>query len=171
MLRITGKIKDFRYNKLILYSLLRCDQFTFEISDYHSEEFSSERSKEFFEYKERIEYFFKYFKPYIEKKYIDKEHGYSEVYVMSLNIDSIAPLLATYGLYSWKYPDMPEDLRFFSKGECWLKSVAHENLCWIYTDCDVEKEIIRKVIGLKYYEVAKELDSMEKRTLDDYFNW
>lgn len=61
-------------------------------------------------------------------------------------------LLATDGLYSWKFPDNLEDLCFYAKGKCWLKSVAHEKLCWIFTDNDVEKEVISKVIGLKYVE-------------------
>lgn len=168
MLIVKNEIKDFKYNKLVLYALLRCDAFTFALPDMDSKSGFDSRSNEFSEYKKEVEYRLEAFEPYILNKYIDKnyfssERGYySEIYVVSLNEDSVGTIMATEGLFSWKYPEMPEDLYFFSKGVCWLESVAHEKTCLIYTDHDVEKEILKKVIGLKFYED----DNMNSPVLD-----
>lgn len=168
MLTIKNDIKDKKYYSLILYALLRCDVFTFAVPDLHSKMTSDTRSDEFLEYKKHISWQLDDFKPFLLKEYADTEYFgslrdyYSEIYVMSLNDDVLGQVMAMEGLYSWKYPDMPEDLCLFSKGKCWLKSIAHEKICWIYTDSEVEKDILKKVIGLKFTE----MDELDVPTLD-----
>jgi hypothetical protein len=151
-------IKDDAYSSLVLYALLRCDAFTFSVPDLYTKITSDTRSDEFLKYKKEIAWRMERFEPYLLNKSIDSEYVgsirgyYSENYVMSLNIDVIGNIRATEGLYSWMYPEMPEDLSFFSKGKCWMKSIAHEKSCWIYTTNDIEKDILKKVIKLKFFE-------------------
>jgi hypothetical protein len=159
MLQVTNKkMKDVKYTKLILYSLLRCDTFTLKIPDFYSKISSNDRSDDFLKYKQEINWIVEDIKPYVFKEYNDTEYFgssagyYSEIIVGTLNLESSGMILAAEGLYSWQHPDMPEDLCLFSKGKCWLKSVAHEKLCYIYTDSEIEKDILKKVIGLKFIE-------------------
>jgi hypothetical protein len=169
MLIVKNKdIKDIKYNSLILYALLRCDSFSFTVPDLFTKPSSDVRSNQYINYKEYISDRLENFDPYIVRKYVSEEYvnrilgNFTEIYVATLNIDILGGILATDGLYSWKYPDMPEDLCLFSKGKCWLKSVAHEKICWIYTDSEIEKDILKKVIGLKFIEV----DGEDTPTLD-----
>lgn len=64
-------------------------------------------------------------------------------------------LKATEGLYSWQYPIMPEDLCFFQGERCYLKSVAHENLCFLYDDGKETKKALRK-IGIRSQTILDE---------------
>lgn len=158
MLIIKNEIKDKKYYSLLLYAILRCDTFSFAVPDLYSKAASDVRSEEFMEYKKRMSFQWDDYKKFSLKKYTSTDYFgsfreyYTEIYIMQLNDETLGQVMATEGLYSWKYPYMPEDLCFFSKRKCWLKSVAHEKICWIYTDSDVEKDILRKVIGLKFKE-------------------
>lgn len=173
MLTIKNDVKDNKYYSLILYAILRCDAFSFTVPDLYTKASSSIRSKEYEEYKEHIAWRLDEFKPFVLKEYTSTDYFgsfreyYSKIYLMPLNDKILGQLMATEGLYSWKYPDMPEDLCLFSKGKCWLKSIAHEKICWIYTDSEVEKDILKKVIGLKFTETddpdVPELDYIDKK--------
>ena len=50
--------------------------------------------------------------------------------------DHSLPILARVGrLDGWKAPDFPEDMSCqLPTGECWLMSVAHESLNWLYPE-------------------------------------
>lgn len=161
MLTIKNEVKDKKYYSLILYAMLRCDAFSFAVPDLYTKASSDVRSKEYETYKKSIGWRLNDFKPFVLKEYTDTDYfgslreNYSEIYVMSLNNEVLGQIMATEGLYSWKYPNMPEDLCLFQKGKCWLKSIAHEKKCWIYTDNEVEKDILKKVIGLKFTEIEE----------------
>lgn len=157
MLIIKNDIKDYKYDDLLSYMTLRCDTFTFVVPDFETNSPAGFRSNDFIEYKKRINWRLDALKPYIIKVYNDKDYFgnwqdyYQEIYVVQFNEFSKG-CLASSSLYSWKYPELPEDLCFFSKGKCFLRSVAHEEMCWIFPDHDIEKDILKKVIGLKFYE-------------------
>ena len=51
-----------------------------------------------------------------------------------LNARTIEIIKRAPGLYFWKYPEVPEDIAFYTKGgEVWLGSVAHEKIGWLNT--------------------------------------
>ena len=158
MLRIVSKINHKKYVKLMHYALLRCDVMTFALPDFNSSSVEDIGSKEFLEYKNSINSLLNKINPFIKKIYADNRYfssegdNYLEIYELYLNECVIEAIISAKSLYSWVYPDMPEDLCLFSKQKCWLKSVAHEKYCWIYTDSDIEKDILKKLIGLKYYD-------------------
>ena len=161
MLLINGKIKNKSYINLVLYALIRCDAFSCAVPDFESYDANKVGSKDFIEYKNRIQWILDDLKPsilyqYTSKEYFNSVREYnSEIYICSLNDNTMGTVIANEGLYSWQYPEMPEDLCLFSKGKCWLKSIAHEKKCWIYTDNEVEKDILKKVIGLKFTEIEE----------------
>lgn len=158
MLIIDGNVKDKAYTDLILYSLLRCDAFSFALPDFYTKISDGSRSSEFIKYKQDLEWKLETLHPYIIKEYVDSEYcgsskdNYSENKIFLLNEQTAGFLMATDGLFSWKFPDDLEDLCLYSRGKCWLKSVSHENLCWIFMESDIEKEILSKIIGLSFVE-------------------
>jgi len=60
-------------------------------------------------------------------------------------------LLTNKNLYNWLNPKYPEDISFFKNGYCWLYSVAHEEMCIIYCDSEMEYKYL-KSIGIKFRE-------------------
>jgi len=54
-------------------------------------------------------------------------------------------------IYSWCFPFMLEDIAFFKNGYCFLDSVAHEELCFIYCKDEEEYEYL-KSIGIEFVE-------------------
>jgi len=60
-------------------------------------------------------------------------------------------LLTNKNMYNWLNPKYPEDLSFFSKGYCWLYSVAHEEICYIYCENEIEYEYL-KSIGIEFVD-------------------
>jgi len=62
-----------------------------------------------------------------------------------VNFYSINPpikdvLLSVDSIFSWVYPEQPEDMSFYKNGSCWLYTVAHEMILVI---TDHEEEISR----------------------------
>ena len=178
MLQIISSIIDKSYYRLIDYALMRCDVFTFHVPNYNKicvteknkecyPEYdvgyvkTDESNDDFIIYKNnvasKIEPLQKSFiHNYYDVEYMGSIFGYeSEITLVDFNEEAYGFLKATGDLYNWKYPHMPEDLCFFSKGQCWLRSIAHEKLCFIYTDDDLEIQVIKK-IGLKFIEMPSE---------------
>ncbi len=174
MLIAKGKIDGWLYVKLINYLLIRCDVLTFKLPNFNHLTLSDEakkyfpqyklkgdfqeiNNKEFFEYKENISNTLEQFEPfylkeYIDFKYFDTIQGYdAEIKIVKIDESLDFILTAISGLYDWVYPEKPEDLCFFSKGKCFLKSIAHEKTCFIYTDDEWEKKMLRK-LGLKFID-------------------
>lgn len=160
MLYIKNQIRFLKYNSLILYALLRCDTFTVRVPKYNEEIISSTDKNGF----NRLEFTLETFEPFIIRKYSSNKYFFSEsescseIYEVCLNNDIFCTLFVD-DIYGWKLPEMPEDLCLFSKGVCWLKSNSHQKSCWIYTDHDVEKDILKKVIGLKYYDDGEDTEA------------
>jgi hypothetical protein len=147
MLTITTDIKGRKYEALIEYAYVRCDAFSFRLP--HLSGYDG--------YKERVMPVLEKLRPYVIKQYTGTEYFWStgveaDIYVVSLAEELKDTLLSHSRLFDWQYPEAPEDLCFISKGKCWLSCIAHEDLCFIYTDCAVEKEIIKKILGLKFTE-------------------
>ncbi|TDL89551.1 stage III sporulation protein AH [Vibrio vulnificus] len=53
-------------------------------------------------------------------------------------------------LYGWVYPDLPEDLSFFSSGKEWLVTSSHEKESYIHTENPIEIAKISRIKGLKF---------------------
>lgn len=182
MLIIKNKIDEWTYSKLIDFLLIRCDLISYRLPNYNKFTVTEEALKyypecklgviyrdinnnDFEVYKKNIQFTLDAFEKYCIKEYEDfKYHnsiqGYdSEVKLIKLSDKLIGPLKAIGGLYDWQYPNMPEDLCFFSKGKCFLKSVAHEKLCFIYTDDKFDMKILKK-IGLKFVIIPDSIDDI-----------
>lgn len=172
MISIIGKIENGKYYLLLDYLFSKCDVFTFHLPDKFNEFISENNieyfpwcnlntyvnsidSKEFEEYKNSIEYRVREFRRFFIKEYIDVEYAGNiygnkmEIKVIRFDESLLGALKATSGLYDWQYPKMPEDLCFYSQGKCFLRSVAHEKMCIIYSD-DYDTIYTLKKIGLKY---------------------
>ncbi len=52
-------------------------------------------------------------------------------------------------LYSWMYPDLPEDLSFYKNGKPWLVNTAHEEQSFILSEDKSEIDKIMNIKGLK----------------------
>ncbi len=176
MIQLIGKIKDRRYYPLIDFLFDRCDYFTFcvpnfgkivineknaEASFYEIGHTETNDVEDFNEYKKMVDSGLLSIKKNIIKTYYDTEYLGSiyeyecETYIVKFEEATMGFLKATEGLYSWQYPIMPEDLCFFQGERCYLRSVAHENLCFIYDDSKETKKALRK-IGIKSQTVLDE---------------
>ena len=173
MIQIISKIEASQYHKLIDYLFSKCDIFTFQVANYYQEYLTYKNTKyflhcdlnnytneedcdQYIEYKTRIMKYIDQFKNFFIAEYVDVEYiGYGvstykrEIKVVKLDKSLVDILKTTNGLYDWKFPNMPEDLCFYSKGKCLLSSVAHEGLCFIYADTEETVSAIKE-IGLDY---------------------
>lgn len=108
-----------------------------------------ERFKQYkYAVKERLKWVSKnLLKVYEDVEYAGSIYQYVfEIYVVSIDDTNMVGFLsASEGLYSWRAPDEPEDLCFFSKGRCVMRSVAHEKLCFLYTDDPDIKKHLKKL--------------------------
>lgn len=142
-----------RYNALIIYLYNCCDTLSFLIPDYDY--------AEDIKYEDNIELFMSAIEPYIIKNYQSNEYcgsktgGKYNIYHVTFDENVIGPLCAGLHLYNWIYPYLPEDLCFYKEGKCYLSSVAHEKLCWIYTEDEDEIKALKET-GLKFTEMPFE---------------
>ncbi len=165
MLTVLNKhIKDIQYSRLILYAQLRCDAFSICIPDLYTKMSSSTRSEEFLQYRKNIARIYEFSMPQLIKSYVSNDYfmhhrdSYQEIEIYALNKGDCSTdfLFNSHDLFKWQYPDLPEDLCLFSNGKCWLTIAAHEKQCWIYDAGQVERDILKKVIGLKFNDDGKE---------------
>lgn len=61
-------------------------------------------------------------------------------------------VLSADDIFSWIYPNRPEDISFFSNGECWLSTTAHEELCDIF-DHESEMKFLLDSLGIEYTQI------------------
>lgn len=176
-MHITNGIANKKYNDILDFISTRCDMFTFCIPDYNYR-IITEQNKHLFcdndtqetimkdisssrdlynAYEERTKSIRESLLTYLVRSYndviyLDQIRQYKmTIYLYAINSDSINILKSyTNNLFSWKYPTSPEDLCFFSKGRCFLQSIAHEKLCYIYPSNKFDMSII-KGIRLKYF--------------------
>lgn len=189
MLYIKNDIKDKIYYGLMFYAFMRCDVVTFHLPNFNKRVINEKNKDVLFEnldfgvkekkrdnhdysdYLDNIEELLADFKKNILYEYKDVEYVGSiyghecDIKVISLSSQIVFNNLMGSGrLYDWKYPELPEDLCLFSKGKCWLQSIAHEELCFIYTDDPLEMKILKK-IGLKFLIVEDDEVPTLKYTL------
>lgn len=164
-IQIFGKIKGAKYHKLLDYLFIKSNIITFHIQNnfqtYINEKnikfFSipnfkdyknKEDCEEFIKHKRKVEKYITPFRRFFIKEFEDVEYAGGlyvnkmEIKVIKFDEALLKVLKNTEGLYDWKYPNMPEDLCFYNEDKCILRSVAHENLCFIFADDD---EIIHKI--------------------------
>lgn len=77
------------------------------------------------------------------------EKTLTHVDIYRLSPEVRAYILSADDIFAWIYPDRPEDIAFFSGGECWLFTTAHEKFCNI---CKHESEAaeLLDALGVTY---------------------
>jgi hypothetical protein len=97
------------------------------------------------------------FKDYLGTEYMFYETGRKKEIIFAHFDESLLPeLKKVKGLYDWQVPNLPEDLCFFKNGYCFLRSVAHEKLCFIYSNDKRVKNTLRGM-GI-YYHIDNGID-------------
>lgn len=72
-----------------------------------------------------------------------------EIYVYRIDSDLNFDFFETEGLFTWRYPGLPEDLCFYRNNKIYMEVIAHEELCFIEADeanCEFLDEL-----GLEYW--------------------
>ena len=90
----------------------------------------------------------------------------NDIYYLILNDELKSEILSKKSLYDWHYPNSLEDICFFKDGYCFLETVAHEGLCFIYCDNEAEYEYL-KSIGIKFFDKEFKPTKMEKWQYSD----
>lgn len=85
---------------------------------------------------------------------IDKceyKQGWRNYDTYYLKIDSFLEneLLKNRALYKWDFPDLPSNMCFYKNDILWLETIAHEEICRIYTEDEEEIKYL-KSIGLDF---------------------
>ena len=147
--------KNFEVYRQFLYN--RCDIATFNIP-YFSWEVNSPKPEkfkaEFQEYlDDNIKDLLDDLQPFIRQDYFSNHYfGSERSYMMRIIVVELTEessfVLPQESIYELEYPNTFEDLCLFSKGKCFLKSVAHEDLCWLYPTFISEVEYM-KSLGMK----------------------
>ncbi len=170
MLDIMHSISDNKYTELVEWLCQKCDMFTFMIPNYGKrveeankavehflKEYSEEEKKKFFEEEKQryVEYCSKVdeiitpIKKHIHKRYYDTSYCGCDIYYeieiveVHLNNDTKNFLIKYSNLCMWTYPNMPEDVCFYSKGKCFMRTVAHEGILSINNSSET-KMFLRK---------------------------
>ncbi|MCI9434949.1 MAG: hypothetical protein HFI86_06745 [Bacilli bacterium] len=95
-----------------------------------------------------------------------KKIYHSDDYYIKLTDDIKNEILNKKSLYDWCFPYSLEDICFFKDRNCWLYSVAHENLCIIYCESKEEFEYL-KSIGVKFHDKEFKPTKMSKWQYSD----
>lgn len=86
---------------------------------------------------------------------------HADVYRLAPEVEEY--ILSAEDIYSWIYPDRPEDIAFFDKGECWLSTTAHEALCDVF-GLESEMAHLLDSLGIEYVRISEPCD----RFVEDY---
>lgn len=86
---------------------------------------------------------------------------HADIYRLSPEVKQY--ILSADDLFSWMYPDRPEDISFFFKGECWFSTTAHEEFCDIF-DHEVEIAHLLDSLAIEYSQDAEPCD----RFIEEY---
>lgn len=132
MLQLQPLMYKQQYLMLIEQCFFECDVVSFCLPAFEG--------CDFLEYKNKIRPILNAFEPnliYTEqtKLYVNQETDYlNEVYYYKTIGLSGEPFNQVESIYDWKHPNFPEDMCFYKNRECWLQSIAHEKICFIYDD-------------------------------------
>ena len=152
-------IMNENYSKLLHYALDYCDTITLRIRNYiksldgekyfwSNDKESEERFKEHFYKVSQLTK--ELFGEHIVKIEHSAQYGAefcgheNEIYTIAFNMQVIEKLLVAQSLFSWQ-GELPEDLCLFSKGKCWIESIAHEHMCYINDDSEELKALLREM--------------------------
>ena len=162
-----------RYDEFTDYALSLSEYITFHIVHYdilspkslkmkeeymknHPEECVTEEEPND-DYYKRMSFFIEYIKDAVLKtdkafSYLGFEYGYlCETFTVDAKNPKVKEfLLIADSIFSWKYPDFPEDICFFRNGHYWCRSVAHENLLFFNGITDSESEKLKQ-LGVELY--------------------
>lgn len=159
------------YNEFIDFALSLSDYITFHIGHYDilspeslkmQEEYMKnhpedcvEEDESYDDYYNKMSDFIEYIKDAILKtekafSYLGYKYGYlCETFVIDAKHTKVKEFLLSAGsIFSWRYPDFPEDICFFRNGQYWIRSVAHENLLFFSNITNDEAEKLKQ-LGVK----------------------
>lgn len=169
MISVTGCIKGDAYKKVISFALENSDAVMLIFQNYGQP------------FKKRIQEIRKKLKPFRvasrnnHKKSDDgfewpETVSWDEYSLIHADVYRLSPevkkyILSADNIFSWIYPERPEDISFFSKGECWLSTTAHEGFCDIF-DHEYEMECLLGSLGMDYLKTFAHCERfVEKYTL------
>lgn len=162
---VNRNISDEMNSKLINIMYNYCDAFSFHLTNY----FKTCRSvkclndfdgKKYLKYKSNLQPIIDEFRNYILTSYNSLEYlGFQyynklEIFVVKFCEYTRNILIESKGILSWKFPNMPDDLCFFRNGVCLLRSVAHENLIFLYTN----DKVMRKELTDEGFILQRSID-------------
>ena len=87
----------------------------------------------------------------VEEKFLEKPLHHSIIYYFNFSEKIKNIVNSKNDIYSWCFPLMLEDISFYKDGYCWLDSIAHEELCFIYCKDEEEYKYL-KSIGIEFVE-------------------
>lgn len=172
-------ISDDKYKKFICFVLENSEYFSFQLPNVNHflvteknsalliEEMKSDiaaltdnkkENKTFIDYKNKTSQLIDIIRSQIvsvvyDVSYFDDIYNYgTEVYTVKIDdIDSCKKFLfSAKSLFTWKYPDFPEDICFIRNGKCWIKSIAHENLLFFEDITKSEAELLQ-AMGIELF--------------------
>lgn len=164
---VNSEISDELNKKLINIMYNYCDAFSFHLTNNFKtcrsiEGLSESDGNKYLKYKNNLLPIINEFSNYVLTNYKSLDylgfHYYNklEVYVIKFNKYTKDILIKSKGILSWKFPNMPDDLCFFSNGVCLLRSVAHENLIFLYT----KDEALKKKLTDAGFILQRSLDEI-----------
>lgn len=162
-----------RYDEFIEFALSLSDYVTFRIARYDilspeslkmKEEYrenhpadSAVPEESYGDYYDRMSYFIEYIKDAVVKtdssfSYLGFHYGYlCETVVLDAKNPKVREfLLSADSVFSWKYPDFPEDMCYFRNGRYWFRSVTNKNLIFFNNITEAEAEKLKQ-LGVKIY--------------------
>lgn len=160
-----GNINNGIYKNLINYIFETCDIIRITCD---SRGFSKKERKELKKLERLLESKFASFIRYMKVNQNVKEGTYHKIYYIKLHEKLYKYLLERESLYDWLNPCLPTDLAFFKKGYCFLESVTHERLCWIYYQNESERNELKK-IGLNYKTTKQNIEKEELEISQIYY--
>lgn len=166
MYEIYGSLCGKAYNEMISLLVHRCDSFIFHLpnmgkfminernakflQDYPVGYSKEEDQDSFREYVVRVGRFLNVIttdivQTYTDTGYLDQVSSIAmQIYHVSISPRTKIFFEQTDSFSKWKYPSMPENPCFLSKGKCVFQCIAHENLCFIYSDDKEFEQLLKR---------------------------
>lgn len=176
-----NKISDSCSEKLFDLFFSVCDYITLKIPDYNNV-IITEKNKDFVDdydivkpedrlecyeiYKENAKKVLEPIMCDLEYSYQDVEYAdYAEAYLNDIYVFrctvNVKGFIKKHNLFSWSHPDLPEDICFYKDNKCFMRTVAHENMCLIYENVFDTVELLKKC-HTRFSETEKEDISLKK---------
>ena len=139
MLQLQPVMYKQQYLMLVKDCLSKCDVVSFCLP------YLAGGESDFRTYKKKVQPILDIFEPNLlfserTNYYVGEESVYpKEVYYYDTLGLSNEPFNMVESIYDWRYPNLPEDLCFFKGETCWFKSIAHEQMAFIYDDSEETK--------------------------------